>query len=135
MNESFLIALGHDNIEELQRFHDYDDTHCAFKDWKTYIPYKWHDMESREQAGDRLFVRIGSAWCELEFVVMTELEWSLLVDEFGFSAFVTIYTYDRTSRVYRFFNATMHLPEEPEYENGEYRNVVIEFRDLEVITP
>lgn len=135
MYESFLIAPDHDNIEGLMRLADYDESGCAFKDWKSYIPYKWHDMESREQAGDRIFVRIGSPWCELEFVVMTELEWSTLVTEFGFSALVTIYAYDRTARRYKFYNATYHLPEEPEFENGEYRDIVIEFRDLQEITP
>lgn len=132
------IAAGHNNQDELERWSKLtgDDGCPLFQSYKKFIPMEWSDYESEEQAGNRLYIKIGLKNFAFVFPRITEEEDQKIrsMTTNGISGFVTITVYDRSDLTWKDFNATMVILSSNKnfnVESGEYENYRLEFYDLE----
>lgn len=127
------IAAGHNNEAGLKFFTEFSD--CLFRGYGPYIPFEWHDYESREMGADRRLNKIGLPYYVLLMPMVTEEDYEYLVDTFctnRLDGLVTFVGFDRTARQWKTFNATLELPDQIEYdqEQGFYPDVRLTFREL-----
>ena len=135
MSEYPQIADGYDNTAGLTPLHQLSTP--LF--WRFYmIQSEWHDYESREWSGSRIYVPIGRPWVVWRFFVLTPDELAYLRANFGVA--VTIRTLNKTTNLWSNYNATLALPDAGDgnwatwdYGAEWWTNVRLEFRDLEGI--
>lgn len=134
------IAAGHNNQAGLTRWSKLQVTPCElFQGYKKFIPMEWNTHETQEQAGNRLYVKIGLPNFAFVFPLITPEEDVFLRDTFttnSISGYVTITVEDQEDLTWKDFNATMViLPDNKNFniESGEFEGYRVEFYDLEAL--
>jgi len=128
---SLKIAVGNNNAAGLTELEDLSPPLFDLFGPSEAIKTEWHDYETRELAGDHIYVNIGRPWVAWIFDWMTRAEMAYLRTTYA-TQLVTIRTLNKATNAYANYSATLVFPElgETDYDIGIWEKVRIEFHDL-----
>lgn len=130
---SFLIAQGHDNIENAKRLKDFDPTGCSFlwfKQSESASYLTWNRFAGRQLDGDRRFVTFGLPSGNLSFKYMSHNEYTTMRTICPNEDTLATVKWWSEDNGWKWYNATMQWPESIQNSIGEYVEVVFTFIDM-----